>query len=34
VLCADTLAASPTERVRLATAVLEFGRRLSGEPRT
>ena len=34
VLCADTLAASTTERVRLATAVLEFGRRLSGEPRT
>jgi LPPG:FO 2-phospho-L-lactate transferase len=34
VVCADTLAASPAERRRLAAAVLEFGRRLSGEPRT
>ena len=31
VLCADPLAASPAERGRLATAVVEFGRRLSAE---
>jgi len=33
VLCADTLAASPGERRRLAGAVLEFGRGVSREPR-